>query len=352
MNDLPSRDGPFAGSAEGLKVAAKTGETAPYVWLLLGARRGDNNQLRALAEALGLPFETKSLTYNSLRHVPFLREFGLTILTGESRRLIRPPWPQLVISVAYSGLSVARFIRRQSGGRTRLVHVGNPRISIDDLDLVMITPQFIRKESPNVLALPFPIGNPAQSVTATNEEEEWLRPFPRPRRLVAVGGSTRKWKIDNSELDRAIQQLQGLCESRGGSVIAVTSPRTTLETRRRLEARLARKTDALVDSFPRFAVLLARCDEFYVTADSVSMLSEAVLTGKPVGMIPVARSLKGSVSEWIRRRVWRFRSHADLSRFWHFLTANNLVGTVDRPIASHTTDTVAKAVDAVRRVIE
>jgi len=105
-------------------------------------------------------------------------------------------------------------------------------------------------------------------------------------RLVAVGGATRKWKIDNSELARAIQHLQGLCETRGGSVIAVTSPRTTLKTRRRLEARLAGKTDALVESFPRFAVLLARCDEFYVTAESVSMLSEAVLTGKPVGMIP------------------------------------------------------------------
>ena len=33
-------------------------ETAPRIWVLLGPRTGDNNQVLALAEALGLPFDT------------------------------------------------------------------------------------------------------------------------------------------------------------------------------------------------------------------------------------------------------------------------------------------------------
>ena len=41
--------------------------TAPRIWVLLGARTGDNNQALALAEALGLPFETKQLDYNRLQ---------------------------------------------------------------------------------------------------------------------------------------------------------------------------------------------------------------------------------------------------------------------------------------------
>jgi len=36
---------------------------SPRVWVLLGHRRGDNNQLLALAEALGVPFETRTMTY-------------------------------------------------------------------------------------------------------------------------------------------------------------------------------------------------------------------------------------------------------------------------------------------------
>ena len=39
------------------------------VWALLGPHRGDNNQVLALAEALGLPFEEKWLSYNQFRRV-------------------------------------------------------------------------------------------------------------------------------------------------------------------------------------------------------------------------------------------------------------------------------------------
>ena len=35
----------------------------PRVWLLLGKRRGDNNQVLALGEALGVPFETRTIHY-------------------------------------------------------------------------------------------------------------------------------------------------------------------------------------------------------------------------------------------------------------------------------------------------
>jgi len=39
------------------------------VWAILGARQGDNNQVLALAETLGVPFEIKQLDYNRWRHL-------------------------------------------------------------------------------------------------------------------------------------------------------------------------------------------------------------------------------------------------------------------------------------------
>ena len=33
----------------------------PRIWVLLGHRKGDNNQLLALAQALKLPFETRTI---------------------------------------------------------------------------------------------------------------------------------------------------------------------------------------------------------------------------------------------------------------------------------------------------
>jgi len=337
----------------GPDMAEVSAQSRPLTWILAGNRLGDNNQLFALAEALGLPLKVKYLTYNRLRHLPFLRGRRLIYVTRRARGILAPPWPDLVIGAGYGTVPVARYIRRQSGGRSKLIQIGNPRTEVDDFDLVITTPQYSRRAAPNVLPLPFPIGNPARGVTATNEEKNWLRALPHPRRLVAVGGPARNWKIDNAELGRAIRHLRDQCASEGGSVIAVTSPRTTDRTRRLLlDAQGAGTTDALVDGFPRFAVLLAQCDQFFVTADSVSMLSEAILTRKPVGMIPIARSARGEIRRWLHRLGFRMPSHPDLPNFWKLLSMHNLVGGVESPVASHMRDTVEVAANAVRSLID
>jgi mitochondrial fission protein ELM1 len=319
------------------------------VWILAGSRRGDNNQMLALAEALGLPFEIKTVAYNRLHHLPLLRR-GLLHVERRARASIKPPWPNLVIGVGPNSAPVSRYIRRRSGGRARLVQIGDPRSPVRDLDLLIVTPQFIQPEAANILALPFPMGDPARSVTVTSDEDKWLSALPRPRRLIAVGGWTRKWKLDDKALGEAIQLLQTRSAGDGGSIIAVTSPRTPLHTRRLLERRLTGANEAVVEDFPRFAALLAGSDEIYVTADSVSMLSEAILTGKPVGMIKIARTMKGRLSHVAHRLGLPLR--ADLAKFWAFLSANNLVGTVDSPVASDVNDSVLTAAAAVRSILD
>ena len=348
MDESATRHSDFARSREIEDVSPLGQPAEPLVWLLLGNRRGDNNQMLALAEGLGLPFETKALAYNALRHFPFFRS-RLLHLDRRVLAQLAPPWPDLVIGVGCNSLPVAREVRRRSGGATRLVQIGNPRSAIDDLDLVITTPQFAPREGTNVLSLPFPIGNPGRSAIVTDAEDHWLAALPGPRRLVAVGGATRKWKIDNAELDRAIVHLQRLCERDGGSVIAVTSPRTSERTRRLLDERLTGSRDAVVGDFPRFASLLSRCDEIYVTADSVSMLAEAILTGKPVAMIPIARTWKGRLGHWVHRMGFPY--HADLARFWNYLANNSLVGSVAAPVAAVAIDTVPVAVNAVRGIL-
>lgn len=327
---------------------ARRSRKGPLVWILTGSRRGDNNQLFALAEALGLPFEAKALAYNRLHHLAPLRR-GLIHVRRDARATIKPPWPDLVIGIGPNSPPVARYIRRRSGGRTRLVQIGDPRSSIRDLDLLITTPQYIRAPAANILALPLPMGDPARTVTVTTEEDEWIRSRPNPRRLVAVGGWTRKWKIDDKALGQAIRLLQSRSARDGGSIIAVTSPRTPRHTRRLLDAMLTGENEAVVEDFPRFAALLAQSDEIHVTADSVSMLSEAILTGKPVGMIEISRTVKGQVSRAARRLGLPAR--ADLAKFWRFLLGNKLVGNVESPVASQVADSVKPAAKAVRDVL-
>src|SRR5437764_6601090 len=274
--------------------ARRSVDELPKVWVLLGNRVGDNNQLLALAEGLGLPFETKQLHFSPLRRIPWLRGGArLRVLSPRGRALIRPPWPDLVIGCGYGSVPVARYIRQQAGGTTKIVQFGNPRSHIDDLDLLITTPQYARAPAPNVVALPFPVGDPAAASPATAEERSWLDAHPGPRRLLAVGGPTRNWKVDTGELRRAIASLLRRCEADGGTLIAATSHRTDWRSRRVLHRLLKGSRHPIVERFPRFGTLLATSDEFTVTADSVSMMAETMLTGRPVGVIPVRPSAGG-----------------------------------------------------------
>lgn len=315
------------------------------VWLLLSNRLGDNNQLFALARALGLPFEAKELTFNWLRKIPLLQGSGLATVARSSRRLIKPPWPDLLISAGYAAVPVARFIRRVSGGITKIVHIGNARTDISDFDLHVTTPQYPGAPTERVLKLPLPIGNPAGAAELTQEEQQWLVTYPRPRRLVAVGGPARHWDLDHGELSRTIRTLRK--RKPHGSIIVATSPRTSAATRAFLHRKVTGTNEAMVGQFPRFAALLSEADEIYVTADSVSMISEAILTGKPVGIIPIRRSARGKLTHWLWGKPFGGTTLPNLPDFWDLLQRSRMAGTVELPVASQVCDTIGRTADAV-----
>jgi hypothetical protein len=339
---------PRSGPAFAFPEIGSPTENEPLVWLLMGTRAGDNNQLRALADALGWPSVEKRIAYNQLRRFPFLRT-GLTIVADKSRHLIQPPWPDVVVGVGYGSVPVARYIRKQSGGRARLVHIGNPREALDDFDLQITTPQYAREAAHNMLELPFPIGNPARAAKPTQSEQQWLSGLPQPRRLVAVGGPARFWELDHRALTDAISAIREKTPS--GSLIIAVSARTRQSTRRLLDELVTPPFEAVVERFPAFAMLLAESDEIYVTADSVSMLSEAILTGKPVGMIPIRRSFRGLLSDWLWERPSGRALPPDFRNFWNLLHRRNLIGTVELPVASEVCDTVDRAASAVRTLL-
>ena len=320
----------------------------PLVWMLMGSRAGDNNQLLALGEALGFPCQPKSICYNEFRRLPFLRS-GLTIVARKSRSLIEPPWPDLVIGVGYGSVPVARYIKEQSAGRTKLVHIGNPRDKLEDFDLQITTPQYSRGAAPNLLELIFPIGNPAKAVVPTIEEEEWLSHLPSPKRLVAVGGSARNWELDHDALIQAAEKLRA--KHPQGSIIVATSARTPRSTRELLATLFTAANEPVVEHFPRFGTLLRECDEIFVTADSVSMISEAVLSGKPMGVIPIKRSLRGRIIDAVYERPFGRATFPDFRNFWRVIHDAGLVGTVELPVKSQVCDTVAEAADTVRSLV-
>lgn len=323
-------------------------DPSPRIWVLLGERRGDNNQLLGLAEALGVPFETRTMVYGWWWWViltlfprqPFL-------LTGPARRRLNPPWPDLVIGIGRRSVAVSRWIKRQSGGRTKIVRLGNPRKDSRLFDLVITTPQYPVPRKGNVLALPFSISRNSKSPKPTADEARWLASLPRPHLLFCLGGPTRYWKLPEPEVSRAAQAMSRKAAETGGSFIVATSQRTPASILHVIGRSSACRT-VLADGRIRFPILLADADEHYVTADSVSMISETLLTGRPVGLIPVELDAEG------RRAlgtVGPSRSKRDIRRFWSELEAKGLRGTVESPVSGNIEDPIDTAAEAVKRLL-
>ena len=99
----------------------------PKVWVLLGERIGDNNQVLRLAEALGWPFEVKRLRYIwpiYRRPAPYLGSSLKSLDQAESDPL-EAPWPDLVIAIgrrSVPGQSTPAPAHRLRTGRPEPAH--------------------------------------------------------------------------------------------------------------------------------------------------------------------------------------------------------------------------------------
>jgi mitochondrial fission protein ELM1 len=326
--------------------------TLPRVWLLVGTRQGDNNQLLALGEALGVPFETRTMFYKWTARL-WLKLFPAKLghLSAASRRWLQPPWPDVVIGIGRRTVAIARWIQQQSGGRTSLIRLGHPHADNDLFDLVITTRQYPVPPGDNVAILPLAMNRFWKPPAATQAEQAWLDARPRPHLLLSLGGTAPMWRLDMAALRLGLRKLVDRAQNKKGTLIVVGSRRTSKEAWAIVREMTAGTGNAawVERGEVRYPVLLNDADEQFVTADSVSMISEAVMSGKPVGLIPVEPDALGR--RLLGNRDPETTKVRDPRRFWKDLRAQGLAGTVDEPLRGKVREPVEIAVAAVRKAM-
>ena len=258
---------------------------SPSVWVLHDGKPGMASQALGLAEATGFQFTEKQLSIRrpwawlppGLWMAPLLaaREAGLPLV---------PPWPDLVIGVGRNTARPALAIRRAGGGRTLAAQIQDPRVGRHEFDMLLV-PEHDRLRGPRVLLTRGAI----HRVTAERLASERGR-FPALDRLarpilgVLIGGSNRAYRLNLSRLGEIAEMIAAVLRRTGGSAVVTPSRRTAEAGLGVLRERLAGLPAAIWDGAgdnPYYAYL-AVADALLVTADSVSMVSEAAATGKPV----------------------------------------------------------------------
>lgn len=277
---------------------AASQETVPpvRVWVVDAYRAGEQTQLRALAEALELPWERRTLRYRKQEiRTNLFRRRNLRGVDLARSDPLAPPWPDLVLSSGMRNEPVCRWIRDQSGGRTRIVFVGRLWADPEHFDLVITTPQYRVPERPNVLRNDLPLHR-VRPDTLARAADHWaarLAHLPRPFITVNLGGDSGPYAFGRHAAGRLVRDAVALARAQGGSLLVSSSARTrpvainAFAAQREVPMQLYRWQRDDPDN--PYLGFLALADELIVTADSVSMLSEAYATGRPVHMFDLGR---------------------------------------------------------------
>jgi mitochondrial fission protein ELM1 len=363
---------------------------APLVWVLTGEGEAQDRQARRVAKALRWPFEEKPLAYGPLARLP-ARLQGATarVLDRDRSAPLVAPWPDILITTGQRSVPVARWVRRRSGGKTRLVQLGRPGGPFSLFDLIVAAPDDRLPIRANVLQVAAPLAEPAPAPSPADDPR--LAGLARPVTALFVTA-----RVSPRALTEAAARELGAAASaeaarHGGSLAVAVDPSVPSGPARALREALAAEA-RLLDS-PRAGgaeaedargLLLASADRFVVLAGDAEVLAEACLTGKPVALfdlprwleaVPVVRPLArlalpilggktyrgtplqqhfaGRAVDWLAERGLLLRPR-DLDALHRSLEARGLVarlGAAERVASPWPLDDLPRVVARVRRLL-
>jgi len=272
---------------------------APRVLAVLDGLMGSNSQTRGVVQALGLPAEECPLAYG--KEWPWERLAGSVRLTPETQaRLMASPKADLVVSTGRRAGAAARWLKRalrtrDGGTGPKLLHLQDPRFAREAFDLIAVPAHDRAIETlrarPNVMVVTG-AAHPLTAARLTAAAQTWretVAALPRPWIAVLVGGDSGRRRLDAAVATRLAQQASALATRAGGSLLVTTSRRTRPDAVAALRAGLedgpaphrlyAWTPDPSGNPYLGF---LGLADGTIATGDSMSMLTEATTTGRPL----------------------------------------------------------------------
>ncbi|KAK4492275.1 hypothetical protein RD792_003078 [Penstemon davidsonii] len=268
--------------------------------------------------------------------------------------------PLLVVASGRDTISIASSIKRLASENVFVVQIQHPRSHLERFDLV-ITPQhdyyplspLAREQVPRFLRKWItpqepPDGHVVLTVgalhqvdssalrSAANAWHDEFAPLPRPLLVVNIGGPTRYCRYSTDLAKQLSASLHNVLTSCGSMRISF-SRRTPEKVSKFVRKELGDDPKVYIwdgqEPNPHMGHL-AWADAFIVTADSVSMLSEACSTGKPVYVIGAERCTWKFVEFHKKLRekglVRPFTGLEDMSESWSYPPLNDTAEAATR----------------------
>ena len=253
-------------------------------WVLTDGKMGDVAQCLGVAERLGLTAEQRVVS----PRIPYawMMPWGPVDprdLLNNPTGPIGAPFPDLVIASGRRAVPYLKHIKSTSQSKTLTVFLKDPRTGPTAADLIWV-PEHDRLRGPTVLATltsPHRI-SPEALAQARAKPTPWQADG---RRLVALilGGNSKDFRFTHEDNERFFGKVQSIIVE-GAQIIATGSRRTPPRLAQKISALIKQSGGYFWDGTGEnpYHAILAHAQAIIVTADSVNMVGEACVTGKPV----------------------------------------------------------------------
>ena len=265
--------------------ADKNEQILPKIWVISDGTMGMLAQSLALVQAM-------EMTMMCAFSAPIYRLFPqlgamplMPISPRRSDRKLGLPWPEIVITCGKRMAGAALAIKRLNGGKTKLVHIQDPRIDPSYFD-VMVVPEhddLAHQGHAHVISSRGALNRLThqQIKKQAGDVKRGLRKTAQPITAVMIGGHNRRYKASAVDFKRLAGELRQFAKQNNRFLYLVSSRRTPKAGTAAVREGLADWPHQIWggDGDNPYPGILGLADDVIVTSDSVNMTCEARFTG-------------------------------------------------------------------------
>ena len=260
-------------------------QTEVSCWGVTEGAAGMVSQVKGVAQAVGLPFTVHAipLRFPWRKVWPGIVPVRKSVFASPA--IFDDRFPKLLIACGKQSVLTSLYLKKQLRDQIFTVQIQDPKIDCRKFDLV-IPPEHDGLVGPNVISSTGAVHHITRELLeheAAKGRIGGLSKLKENFALVLIGGPTRYFKYTDGDMLRFEQKLVEFANRSGLQLAILTSRRTPKPIFEHLRDRF--QNDHYVwnpsDENPYLSAM-ALCSHLIVTGDSISMISEASATGKPV----------------------------------------------------------------------
>jgi mitochondrial fission protein ELM1 len=216
-------------------------------------------------------------------NLPFLA--SLNAIDRSNSDPVHPPWPDILVTCGRKAAFLSLAIRKLSPGKTRTIHIQDPRFSSAQYDLVVV-PEHDRLRGDNVIVTHGALHRVSRARLQLGAAEfaPELAHLPKPLIAVLLGGTNHSYAMTPDWCGGFGATLAQMARTVPCGLMITPSRRTGEAQLAALKAGLKGAPATIWSGTGRnpYFGYLGLADAIVATCDSTSMISEACATGKPV----------------------------------------------------------------------